>query len=67
MAFFKEFNRESTRIVSDSFSGNVGLSISQALMLTDMVQYGMRRLTDAMQQMTSVERIIQYTEIEPVS
>lgn len=43
------------------------MSISQALMLTDMVQYGMRRLTDAMQQMTSIERIVQYTEIEPVS
>lgn len=52
---------------SDSISGNVGFSITQALMLTGMVQYAMRRLTDAMQQMTSVERIIEYTELEPVS
>lgn len=35
-------------------------------MLTGMVQFGVRRLTDAMQQMTNVERIIQYAELEPV-
>lgn len=52
---------------SDSFSGNVGLAICQALMLTGMVQFGVRRLTDAMQQMTNVERIIQYAELEAVS
>lgn len=32
-----------------------------------MVQYGVRRLTDAMRQMTNVERIIQFAELEPVS
>lgn len=45
----------------------MGLAICQALMLTGMVQYGVRRLTDAMQQMTNVERIIQYAELKPVS
>lgn len=32
-----------------------------------MVQYGVRQVTESMQQMTSVERILQYTDLEPVS
>lgn len=51
---------------ADTFSGNVGLAISQALILTGMVQYGIRQATDTMQQMTSVERIMEYTHLEPV-
>lgn len=31
-----------------------------------MVQYGIRQATETMQQMTSVERILQYTDLEPV-
>lgn len=50
----------------DTFSGNVGLAISQALILTGMVQYGIRQATETMQHMTSVERILQYTNIDPV-
>lgn len=45
-------------------SGNVGLAISQALILTGMVQYGIRQMTETMLQMTSVERVIQYTDLE---
>lgn len=52
--------------ISDTFSGNVGLAISQALILTGMVQYGIRQATETMQQMTSVERILQYTDLESV-
>lgn len=54
-------------IFTDTFSGNVGLAISQSLILTGMVQYGIRQTTEALQQMTSVERILQYTDLEPVS
>lgn len=50
----------------DTFSGNVGLAISQSLILTGMVQFGVRQTTEAMQQMTSVERVLQYTDLEPV-
>lgn len=50
----------------DTFSGNVGLAISQALILTGMVQFGIRQCNETMQQMTSVERIIEYTNLEPV-
>ncbi|XP_057321788.1 ATP-binding cassette sub-family C member 4-like [Microplitis mediator] len=44
-------------------SGSVGLSISQALILTSMVQYGVRQTTVVELQMTSVERIIQYFDL----
>lgn len=41
----------------------MGLAISQAMILTGMVQYGIRQTAESIQQMTSVERVIQYTEI----
>ncbi|XP_037922724.1 probable multidrug resistance-associated protein lethal(2)03659 isoform X3 [Hermetia illucens] len=44
-------------------SGNVGLAISQCMILTGMVQYGIRQAAETMQQMTSVERILQYTDL----
>uniref|UniRef100_A0A182J5C3 Uncharacterized protein n=1 Tax=Anopheles atroparvus TaxID=41427 RepID=A0A182J5C3_ANOAO len=47
----------------DTYSANVGLAISQALILTGMVQYGIRQTTESIQQMTAVERVVQYTEI----
>lgn len=30
----------------DTFSGNVGLAISQSLILTGMVQYGIRQVSE---------------------
>lgn len=42
----------------------VGLAISQALGLTGMVQYGMTQIAEVINQMTSVERVLQYTKID---
>lgn len=42
----------------------VGLAISQSLTLTGMLQYGMRQTAEAMNQLTAVERILQYTELD---
>ncbi|XP_037896202.1 multidrug resistance-associated protein 4 [Glossina fuscipes] len=50
-----------------TYSGNVGLAISQAMILTGMVQYGVRQVAESLQQMTSVERVLQYTDIEQES
>ncbi|XP_017085489.2 ATP-binding cassette sub-family C member 4 [Drosophila eugracilis] len=47
-----------------TYSGNVGLAIAQAMILTGMVQYGVRQVAESLQQMTSVERVLQYTELE---
>lgn len=50
---------------SETFSGNVGLAISQALVLTGMVQYGVRMCCESIQHMTSVERVLQYIDVMP--
>ncbi|XP_044727742.1 ATP-binding cassette sub-family C member 4-like [Chrysoperla carnea] len=53
-------------IVGNSvFSGSeVGLALTKALTLLFIVQYGIRQLSEIICQMTSVERILQYTKIE---
>ncbi|XP_012278420.1 probable multidrug resistance-associated protein lethal(2)03659 isoform X2 [Orussus abietinus] len=45
------------------FGGNVGLAISQALILIGMLQYGVRQGIEVVSQMTSVERVLQYTNL----
>ncbi|XP_063223955.1 ATP-binding cassette sub-family C member 4-like [Bacillus rossius redtenbacheri] len=49
---------------SEYFGANVGLAISQAMMLTGMLQYGIRQVTEVLNQMTAVERVIEYAKIE---
>ncbi|KAI4497628.1 hypothetical protein M0802_007168 [Mischocyttarus mexicanus] len=47
----------------NTFAGNVGLAISQVLILCGMLQHGMRQTAEAIAQMTSVERILQFTQL----
>jgi ATP-binding cassette subfamily C (CFTR/MRP) protein 4 len=42
----------------------VGLALSQSLILTGMLQYGMRQTAEVVNQLTSVERVMQYTHLE---
>lgn len=42
----------------------VGLAISQSLALTGLLQYGMKQTVETVNHLTSVERVLQYTEIE---
>ncbi|CAG5018046.1 unnamed protein product [Parnassius apollo] len=44
-------------------SGNVGLALSQGLILVNMVQYGVKQATEVVSQMTSVERVLQFTSL----
>ncbi|XP_015609831.1 multidrug resistance-associated protein 4 [Cephus cinctus] len=48
----------------DTFAGNVGLAISQVLILCGMLQHGMRQSSEMVSQMTSVERILEFTKLE---
>ncbi|XP_039765461.1 multidrug resistance-associated protein 4-like isoform X1 [Pararge aegeria] len=49
---------------NEEYGGNVGLAITQAMGLTGMFQWGMRQSTELENQMTSVERIQEYSNIE---
>ncbi|KAL3283218.1 hypothetical protein HHI36_006367 [Cryptolaemus montrouzieri] len=51
-------------IGSETYGGNVGLAITQAIGLTGMFQWGMRQWSELENQMTSVERVVEYTEVE---
>ncbi|KAJ8935675.1 hypothetical protein NQ314_012696 [Rhamnusium bicolor] len=48
----------------NTLSGNVGLVISQSLILTGMLQYGVRQTAEVASNMTSVERVLQYTKLD---
>jgi ATP-binding cassette subfamily C (CFTR/MRP) protein 4 len=49
--------------IGNILGGNVGLALSQASILTGMVQYGFRLFVEVMSQLTSVEKIVQYTNL----
>lgn len=42
----------------------VGLAISQSMVLTGMLQFGMRQTAEVINQLTSVERVLQYGALE---
>nr|CAD7403493.1 unnamed protein product [Timema cristinae] len=49
---------------ADSLGADVGLAISQSLILTGMLQHGIRMSTEVVNHMTAVERILEYTKID---
>lgn len=51
-------------ILEDTLSANVGLVISQAMVLTGMLQLGPRATAEVASNMTSVERVLQYSKLE---
>ncbi|XP_039444244.1 probable multidrug resistance-associated protein lethal(2)03659 [Culex pipiens pallens] len=52
-------------LMENTMSGNVGLAITQVFNLIFMCQWGMRQTAELENQMTSVERVVEYAEVEP--
>jgi ATP-binding cassette subfamily C (CFTR/MRP) protein 4 len=50
-------------IISDTYGGNVGLAITQTMGLTGMIQWAMKQTAELENQMTSVERVLEYTNV----
>ncbi|KAK9869795.1 hypothetical protein WA026_003526 [Henosepilachna vigintioctopunctata] len=51
-------------VLTATFGGNVGLSITQAMSLTGRLQWGIRQWSETENQMTSVERVLEYSNID---
>ncbi|XP_078045915.1 putative multidrug resistance-associated protein lethal(2)03659 isoform X1 [Augochlora pura] len=52
--------------LQQSFSGGeVGLAITQVMAMTGMIQWGMRQNAEVANQMMSVERVLEYTQVPP--
>ncbi|XP_035250475.1 multidrug resistance-associated protein 4 [Anguilla anguilla] len=49
---------------NDLEAGSVGLALSYAVTLMGMFQWGVRQSTEVENMMTSVERVVEYTELE---
>lgn len=49
---------------SNTFAGDVGLALTQILKICGMLQFTMRQLAETVAQMTSVERMFQFTELD---
>ena len=47
------------------YVGYIGLAITQSISLVGLFQYGMRTWTELDSQMTSVERVVEYSKLSP--
>ena len=51
--------------VSDVLGGDIGLAISLAMTMSVVFQFGVRQSVEVENQMISVERVLEYTKLEP--
>ncbi|CAH1989483.1 unnamed protein product [Acanthoscelides obtectus] len=51
--------------LNEEYGGNVGFAVTQAISLTGIFQYGMRQWGALETRMTAVERILEYSNLEP--
>lgn len=51
-------------LIIGQYGGDVGLAITQAIGLTGLIQKGIRQSAELENQMTAVERVLEYSKIE---
>jgi len=54
---------DNLNIILDTYGGNVGLAITQAIGLTSLFQWVIRQSAELENQMTSVERVLEYSNV----
>lgn len=59
----KKYNLFNQVFFSETYSGSVGLIITQAISMTGMLQWGIRQTLELENHMISVERILEYTNV----
>jgi len=52
------------KIILATFSGAIGLAITQSLTLIESIQYGIRQMSETFKEITNVERVLEYTNLE---
>jgi hypothetical protein len=50
-------------LITAYYGGDVGLAITQAIGLTGLIQKGIRQSAELENQMTAVERVLEYSEV----
>lgn len=61
---FKYFIRISPQTFIDYEGSTVGLAVTQCIGLSGLIQWGMRQSAELENQMTAVERVLEFTRIE---
>jgi ATP-binding cassette subfamily C (CFTR/MRP) protein 4 len=51
-------------LITGHYGGDVGLAITQAIGLTGLIQKGIRQSAELENQMTAVERLLEYLKVE---
>ena len=64
LALFIEFTHFINTVLIGITGSEAGLAISSAMMLAGSFQWGIRQSTEVENQMTSVERVIEYSNLE---
>lgn len=52
-------------VFADTMNTSAGLIITQSLTIMNFLQWGVKMSAEVANQMTSIERVVEYTQLEP--